>query len=176
MRSIGLADEAVQAAFAALFSHVFFDEAHHVEAATWKRFQQHCTGKPALLFTATPFRQDGKPLEGKIIYNFPLSDAQEQGYFNPIHFAEVFEPDAEQADREIAAAAAARLREDLDAGHDHILMARAGTIEAAERLFETIYSPFVRRPCPGPYSQPYAAQAFGGRSHQKWAAQSYRLR
>lgn len=141
MSSIGLADEAVQAAFAALFSHVFFDEAHHVEAATWKRFQQHCTGKPALLFTATPFRQDGKPLEGKIIYNFPLSDAQEQGYFNPIHFAEVFEPDAEQADREIAAAAAARLREDLDAGHDHILMARAGTIEAAERLFETIYSP-----------------------------------
>lgn len=141
MSSIGLADTQVQEEFAALFSHVFFDEAHHVEAASWKKFQKHCQGIPSLLFTATPFRQDGKPLEGKIIYNFPLSDAQSQGYFNPIHFTEVFEPDEDSADRAIADVAVAQLRQDDSAGHDHILMARAGTIAAAKKLFDEIYYP-----------------------------------
>ena len=56
MSSIGLSDDAVQEEFATLFSHVFFDEAHHIEAVTWKRLQQHCAGIPELLFTATPFR------------------------------------------------------------------------------------------------------------------------
>lgn len=40
MSAIGLASEATQKQFAALFSHIFFDEAHHIEAATWKRFQK----------------------------------------------------------------------------------------------------------------------------------------
>ncbi|WP_237681840.1 DEAD/DEAH box helicase family protein [Agrobacterium vitis] len=40
MSAIGLAGEETQKQFAALFSHIFFDEAHHIEAATWKRFQK----------------------------------------------------------------------------------------------------------------------------------------
>ena len=140
MSSIGLADPAVQRDFAALFSHVFFDEAHHIEAATWKKFRQHCTKAHMLLFTATPFREDGKSLEGKIIYEFPLSKAQEQGYFKPVRFVEVFEPDDEQSDRKIADAAVARLREDIAAGNNHVLMARAATIERAREIYETIYA------------------------------------
>jgi len=42
MSSSGLAAHAVQRDFAALFAHIFFDEAHHIEAATWRRFRQHC--------------------------------------------------------------------------------------------------------------------------------------
>jgi superfamily II DNA or RNA helicase len=140
MSSVGLADSAVQRDFAALFSHVFFDEAHHIEAATWKKFRQHCTKAHMLLFTATPFREDGKSLEGKIIYEFPLSKAQEQGYFKPVRFVEVFEPDEEHADRKIADAAVARLREDIAAGHNHVLMARAATIDRAKEIYETIYA------------------------------------
>jgi len=140
MSSVGLADAEVQAEFAALFSHIFFDEAHHIEAATWRRFRAHCNNAHTLLFTATPFREDSKPIEGKIIYNFPLSAAQEQGYFGSIRFVEVFEPDSAHADRRIAETATAQLRDDLAAGHDHIMMARASSISAAERLYEDIYS------------------------------------
>ena len=140
MSSVGLADPVIQAEFAGLFSHIFFDEAHHIEAATWRRFRSCSDHAHTLLFTATPFREDSKPIEGKIIYNFPLSAAQEQGYFGTIRFLEVFEPNADQADASIAATAVARLREDLANGHDHIMMARTASIDAAERLFRTIYS------------------------------------
>ncbi len=144
MSSIGLADADVQKDFAGLFSHVFFDEAHHMEAVTWKRFREYCELLHTLLFTATPFREDGKAIEGKIIYDFPLSKAQEHDYFKKIHFVEVFEPDARRADREVAAAAVGRLREDLNNGYDHILLARASTIERAENLFNSIYTTSYR--------------------------------
>ena len=139
MSSISRAEEDARKAFAKLFGHVFFDEAHHIEASTWKRFQQDCDESAMLLFTATPFRNDGKALEGKIIYNFPLSRAQEQGYFSPIGFKEVFEADTDLADRAIAETAVSRLREDRAAGHEHIVMARAATIKAAESLYERVY-------------------------------------
>jgi len=140
MSSVGLADSAMQQRFAALFSHVFFDEAHHVEAATWRKFRTHCSHARVVLFTATPFREDGKSLDGQIIYEFPLSTAQDQAYFKPIRFVEVFEPDADEADGAIAAAAVGRLREDLAVGFNHFLMARAATIEHAERLYGEIYA------------------------------------
>lgn len=140
MSSIGLADADTQRDFAGLFSHIFFDEAHHIEAATWKRFREHCVAAHTLLFTATPFREDGKPIEGKLIYNFPLSAAQDQEYFRPIRFVEVFEPDERQSDLKIAEAAVARLREDLAEGYDHIVMARTASIESAERIYNSIYA------------------------------------
>ncbi len=141
MSSVGLAEAAMQQRLAALFSHVFFDEAHHIEAATWKKFSKHCSNARVVLFTATPFREDGKALDGQIVYEFPLSMAQDQAYFKPIRFVEVFEPDADEADRAIAAAAVGRLREDIAAGFNHLLMARARTIDDAERLFDEIYAP-----------------------------------
>lgn len=143
MSSIGQADEETQRSFAQLFSHIFFDEAHHIEAATWKRFRAHCDDARVLMFTATPFREDGKPLDGRIIYNFPLRVAQEQGYFKPIHFLEVFEPNANMSDIRIAEAAVGKLRADIENGFPHILMARASRIKDAEALYENIYSRFT---------------------------------
>lgn len=140
MSSIGLANSGLQEEFAALFSHVFFDEAHHMEATTWKRFRQYCAKAHTLLFTATPFREDGRAIEGRIIYNFPLSAAQQHGYFRPIRFVEVFEPDARRSNDAIATAAVARLRADLAAGHDHILMARTSKIDTAEAIFNETYA------------------------------------
>jgi Type III restriction enzyme, res subunit len=54
----------VQQALIAECSHLFVDEAHHVPAATWRSIRDQ--------FTATPFREDGKRLGGRIIYAFPL--------------------------------------------------------------------------------------------------------
>jgi len=140
MASLGMADEETARDFAGRFSHVFFDESHHIKATTWTRFQNYCGAAHSLMLTATPFREDGKPLEGRVIYNYPLSSAQRLGYFNPISFVEVFEPDESLADRRIAEAAVNRLREDLAAGHDHLLMARAQTIDAATRLYDEVYA------------------------------------
>jgi superfamily II DNA or RNA helicase len=142
MSSIGLANAETQASFANIFSHIFFDEAHHIEAATWKRFREFCSHARVLMFTATPFREDGKPLDGKIIYNFPLRAAQSQGYFKPIHFLEVFEPDSKLSDLRIAQAAVGKLRQYIAAGLPHLLMARTSTIKKAEALYTDIYENF----------------------------------
>jgi superfamily II DNA or RNA helicase len=139
MSSIARAVEAMQREFAGLFSEIFFDEAHHIQAQTWKKFGSYCTHARTLLFTATPFREDGKALPGKIIYNYPLQTAQEKGFFKPIQFLQVFEPDSSQADPRIAEVAVARLRQDLEMGFDHMMLARANTIDDAERLFRDVY-------------------------------------
>lgn len=65
---------------------LLIDEAHHIAAASWKRVKSFFENSKCLQFTATPFRNDGKKVDGKIIYNFPLLLAQEQGYFKPINF------------------------------------------------------------------------------------------
>ncbi|MFK3866785.1 DEAD/DEAH box helicase [Pseudoalteromonas rhizosphaerae] len=117
-------------------SHLIVDEAHHVTAATWARIKSSFDNKSVFQFTATPFRSDGSRVEGKIIFNYPLKKAQEDGYFKPIEFHPVKEFIEENADKAIADKAIALLRADLNAGLDHILMARANTITKAEEIFE----------------------------------------
>ena len=56
-------------------------------------------------FTATPFREDGKPLDGEIIYKYPLRKAQEEEYFKPIRFRPVSQFNRKRADESIAAKA-----------------------------------------------------------------------
>jgi superfamily II DNA or RNA helicase len=122
-------------------SHLFLDEAHHSPADSWNRLREQFNGKPVLQFTATPYRQDGRRLEGRFIYNYPLSKAQEDGCFRPIKFEEVSEWDDDLVDAAIAAKAVARLREDRRNGFNHLIMARAGSIPQANALYEQIYSP-----------------------------------
>ncbi len=52
--------------------YLFIDEAHHAEAPTWVAFRERFKDQKVLQFTATPFREDGKPLDGEIIYKYPL--------------------------------------------------------------------------------------------------------
>ncbi len=123
-------------AFAARFSHLIFDEAHHVAAATWGRIRNAFDSKPSLYFTATPFRLDQQRLEGKIIFNYSLSQAQRDNYFQKIDFFPVREYVASEIDRTIAAKAVELLTNDLEAGFDHILMARCAKIAKANRIIE----------------------------------------
>lgn len=115
-------------------SHVFIDEAHHVAARTWDAFKARMATARILQFTATPFRQDGKLVDGKIIFNYPLRRAQAEGYFRAVTFRAVKEFDPRRADTAICAAAIEVLDRDRAAGHDHLVMARTDSVPAAERL------------------------------------------
>lgn len=114
--------------------YLFIDEAHHAEAPTWRAFKERFASKRVLQFTATPFREDGRPLDGAIIYKYSLKRAQQDGYFKPIHFRSVHEFNPTRVDEVIAAAAVEQLRADFDKGH--ILMARVDSVRDAERVFE----------------------------------------
>jgi superfamily II DNA or RNA helicase len=115
-------------------SDLIVDEAHHITAATWQRIREHFAGKRILQFTATPFRRDGKRIDGKIIFNFKLGDAQAAGYYKPIHLRTVEEYGEEAVrDRAVAAEALVALRRDCnESSLDHLLMARTHTKERAE--------------------------------------------
>lgn len=78
-------------AFAAHFTHLIFDEAHHVAAITWGRIRGAFEPKPAISFTATPFRLDQQRLGGKIVFNYSLAQAQRDNYFQKIDFFPVRE-------------------------------------------------------------------------------------
>lgn len=123
----------VQARMAELCSHLFIDEAHHAEAATWKQFKSHFQGRRLILqFTATPFREDGKPLDGKIIYVYSMRQAQSEGYFRPIRFSSVYAFNSARADREIAEKVIEELH--ADATGLHIAMARVSTKARATQV------------------------------------------
>ncbi|WP_133405858.1 DEAD/DEAH box helicase [Parashewanella tropica] len=117
-------------------SHLIVDEAHHVTAKTWARVKSNFERKPVFQFTATPFRTDKSRIDGKIIFNYPLKQAQEDGYFKLIEFHSVREFVEEDADKVIAEKAIELLKTDLKNGLDHILMARADTIFHAKKVFK----------------------------------------
>ena len=48
---------------------LFVDEAHHVEARTWREVVDLFTGREVVQFTATPYREDGRHLGGSIAYD-----------------------------------------------------------------------------------------------------------
>ncbi|MBN45658.1 MULTISPECIES: DEAD/DEAH box helicase [unclassified Methylophaga] len=117
-------------------SHLIVDEAHHITAKTWNRVKECFIEKSVLQFTATPYRSDNKPVDGKMIFNYPIQRAQEEGYFKEIEFHPVKEFIEENADKVIADKAVEILKNDLELEYTHILMARAGTIKKAKEVFK----------------------------------------
>lgn len=116
--------------------YLIVDEAHHSQASTWLKFISHFPENKILLFTATPYRNDGKRLEGKIIFNYPLRKAQEDDYFKPIKFCPIIKYDNKAGDMAIAKKAVEILREDMAQGYEHILMARCKDHNRAEEVFK----------------------------------------
>lgn len=144
---VGQSSTEVQKRMAFHCSHLFIDEAHHVAATTWTRFKKQFSERKILQFTATPFREDDKPLEGKIIYKYPLNRAQEKGYFTKINFKPVKVFTRKKRDQAIAEMAIAQLKEDL-INYKHILMARVNSIAKAKSVYRIYqeypeYSPVI---------------------------------
>lgn len=149
MQIIDTAPQNQKDVYVSAFSNVFVDEAHHIVAASWRKFSDRFPKKRLIQFTATPFRNDGQRLEGKIIFNYPLKQAQIDGYYKTINFLPVREYDDDKADRAIAARAIDQLRNDLDLSFQHILMARCNSKVRAEsviKIYEELcpeYNPVV---------------------------------
>ncbi|SEH12689.1 Superfamily II DNA or RNA helicase [Sphingopyxis sp. YR583] len=139
MQVAGQCAPEVQARMAELCSHLFIDEAHHIAARTWQAFKGKFDARTVVQFTATPFRTDGRRVDGKFIYVYPLGKAQEEGYFRPINFRAVQGLDEGQADREIIRLVGEQLASDLAANLDHLVMARARDIKRATAL-HALYS------------------------------------
>lgn len=143
MQIAGRADAMVQERMAARASALFIDEAHHIGAPTWSRFRGLFVDRdpplPVVQFTATPFREDGRRVDGEFIYTYPLKKAQDEGYFKPIRFEAVFGLDQPDADLAIAEKLGEVLKADLESGLNHLAMARCQTIERAKDLHQ-IYS------------------------------------
>lgn len=118
---------------------LIIDEAHHVPSSSWKKIKKYFNGVRCLQFTATPFRNDGKKVDGDIIYNFPLALAQKRGYFKPINFHPVFEFDNDLKDASVAAKAVELLAADIENGHPHLLLVRASSQFRARALFDSVY-------------------------------------
>jgi len=112
------------------------DEAHHVSAPQWSSIRDRFDGKRITQFTATPFRRDEKRVDGKIIFNFKLGDAQEAGYYRAINLRTIEEfGDEDERDRKIAIEAINSLQRDrTELGLDHLLMARTKTKERADKI------------------------------------------
>lgn len=118
------------------FSHLFVDEAHHSEAQTWKELIDNFDKEKVFLFTATPYRNDGKNLQGKIIFNFSLRKAQEQKYYKQINYLPIREYNRKLADEKIAERAVQQLRADIALGYNHIIMARCKDKIRAKEVFK----------------------------------------
>jgi len=136
MQMISQFSEEIRSKFANGFSYLLVDEAHHSKANTWSSFIELFSQSKVLLFTATPYRHDGKKLEGRFIYNFTLKQAQDQGYYKSIKFLPVREYNQERADLEIAKKAVDQLRKDISDGFDHLLLARCSTKKRADAVFK----------------------------------------
>ncbi|WP_220495483.1 DEAD/DEAH box helicase [Oceanospirillum sediminis] len=120
-----------------LISHVYFDEAHHVKADEWESIKKLFINSKIVQFTATPYRNDRKPIEGTIVYNYPLSKALEDECFSRISLVSVDERHPQKKDKAIAKAAMDRLLEDRKNGLiRHKMMVRAESKPHAERLYK----------------------------------------
>lgn len=131
-QSLGASDPEALTALLRTCSHLFVDEAHHVAARTWSAIRATFAGKEVVQFTATPFREDGRHLQGRLIYSFPLREAQSQRLFSRIDYTSVI--DFDDVDRALANQSIAKLRSDLAEGYDHILMARVNGIPRAKEI------------------------------------------
>lgn len=138
MQIAGRADAPVQERMAGRASALFIDEAHHIGAPTWAGFRGLFVDRtppiPIIQFTATPFREDGRRIDGEFIYTYPLKKAQAEGYFKPIRFEAVFGLDQADADLAIAEKLGEVLQADLDAGLNHLAIARCSRIGRAKDL------------------------------------------
>lgn len=121
-----------------LFDLVLVDEAHHSRARTWEDLLNSFPNAKKILFTATPFRRDQRSLKGKLVYNYPISLAVEDGIFGEIEYLPVDDSGVESEDVSIAIFAEQEFLKDKEDGFEHLLMVRTDSKKKAKEL-QNIY-------------------------------------
>ncbi|MFA8451815.1 MAG: DEAD/DEAH box helicase [Bacteroidales bacterium] len=121
---------------------LLIDEAHHSPAGTWNKVRKRFENKKIFQFTATPFRNDEKEIGGRIIFNYRLGLAQDDGYYKSIRFYPVEEfGEFFKCDQVIAKKAIEILRKDLNDSelkNVHSILPASKNIERAKTV-ELIY-------------------------------------
>ncbi len=117
-----------------LFDLILVDEAHHSSARTWDDLLSSFPKAKKVLFTATPFRRDQRTLKGKLVYNYPISLAVQDGIFGEIEYLAVDDSGSEPEDVKIATSAETVFLEDRKNGFEHLLMVRTDSRKKAKEL------------------------------------------
>jgi len=125
--------EGIQPSDPDFFDLILIDEAHHAPANSWINIINHYTNASKVLFTATPFRRDRQEIPGKIIYNYPISLAYEEGIFGKTEFIPVDAPEGD--DIAIARTCESVFRAE-PAGTVHYIMVRTDSKATAKALAE----------------------------------------
>lgn len=121
-----------------LFDLVIIDEAHHSPAVSYSALLEAFPDARKAFFTATPFRRDKRIVPGKLIYNYSLKSAIDDGTYGRLQFLPCIPRDGENNDVAIAKLAETAFREDRKAGLDHRVMVRTDSKERAREL-TTLY-------------------------------------
>lgn len=122
-----------------LFDLILCDEAHHEPAPTWRALLDHFSASRKALFTATPFRRDDKSLRGRIVFDYPLARAREDGVFGRLEYVAVEPSAGTTADVALARAADAQIRESRSKSLRDLVMVRTAQQSRAEFL-EDLYA------------------------------------
>ncbi len=120
-----------------LFDLILVDEAHHEPAHTWRTLLDAFPSASKALFTATPYREDGREIKGRFVYVYTLREAMNDQIFSQVHFTPVLPATGQTSDEAIAKKAEEVLRADQAAGFEHHLIVRTDQKTRAESLVET---------------------------------------
>jgi excisionase family DNA binding protein len=71
------------------FDMILVDEGHHNVADSWLKVFDKFPEAKVVSLTATPFRADGQPLQGTIVYRYSYAKAMINGYIKQIHSVNV---------------------------------------------------------------------------------------
>ncbi|MCB1282339.1 MAG: DEAD/DEAH box helicase family protein [Salinibacterium sp.] len=71
------------------FDLILVDEAHHNVAASWRRVFDRFPNAKVVSLTATPFRSDGRQVEGESIFRYPFAQAMRKGYIKQLQAVQV---------------------------------------------------------------------------------------
>jgi superfamily II DNA or RNA helicase len=123
---------------AVLFDLLLIDEAHHEQAATWQSLLNAFKTAKRVLFTATPYRRDGRELKAKLAYVYDVRAAFENKIFGKVRFSPVQPAEGVSEDLAIAREAERIFNEDKHKGLKHRLLVRTDMKTRAKEL-EQVY-------------------------------------
>jgi superfamily II DNA or RNA helicase len=117
-----------------LFDLLLVDEAHHLPAPTWTALANAFPGARTVLFTATPFRLDEREVHGRVVYDYPLGRALDDGILCALDFVPVPVTDLRRQDAVLARRAEAVLRQEQKRDPTYRLLVRTDRRGHAEEL------------------------------------------
>ncbi|CAM4412490.1 Superfamily II DNA or RNA helicase [Pedobacter westerhofensis] len=117
------------------FDLVFVDEAHHSRAKSWINILEAFDQAKQVLLTATPFRRDNRDLKARLVYNYSLKQAYEDGLFSKIQFIPVVTANGtSDLDKNIAIAKKAEEIYKVRLHNDHRIIIRTDRRKDADEL------------------------------------------